>query len=194
MKKLLVRFDSETTLVNGYFVKGAKYFNNVIDEESKTIDGFPYIEIEESQQINDKEMCVVDGVYQEYVKPTSILLAEAISTKKTEIKALRAKSLAADLLAKNIDGKAYYVKTDPEINLFSSAMLMPDDSTRLWGCFCDDKKELIELSKSDLLNIAHNYEERKNQEYNLCDKRRVEIDALATIEEVEAFDITKIYE
>jgi len=121
-------------------------------------------------------------------------LPNAKIAKKEEIKQIRTKVLSTDLLAKVIDGKCYYVKTDPEINLFSSAILMADDSTRLWGCYSDGKKKLIELTKSDLLGIAHHYEERKSQQYNLCDLRRQEVDSLSSLEEVEAFDINKVYE
>jgi hypothetical protein len=121
------------------------------------------------------------------------LLANAKSAKKKEIKQLRTKELSVDLLAKVIDGKSYYVKIDPEINLFSSAILMENNSTRLWGCYVDGKKELIKLTKSDLLGIAHHYEERKSQQYNLCDLRRQKVDSLSSLEEVEAFDINKVY-
>ena len=127
-------------------------------------------------------------------QPIEERIANAKESKKTEVKALRAASLSADLLAKVIDGKSYYVKTDPEINIFQSAILLADNASRTWGCYVDGEKELVELFKSELLNIAHHYEERKNQEYNLCDKRRAEIDTLSTIEEVEAFDINKVYE
>lgn len=121
-------------------------------------------------------------------------LQEAKAAKKEEIKQLRTKVLSTDLLAKVIDGKSYYVKTNPEINLFSSAILMENDSIRLWGCYVDGKKELIEFTKADLLNIAHHYEERKSQQYNFCDLRRAEIDSMLTLEEVESFDIHKVYE
>jgi hypothetical protein len=121
-------------------------------------------------------------------------LPNAKSAKKQEIKQLRTKELFADLLAKVIDGKSYYVKIDPEINLFSSAILMENNSIRLWGCYVDGKKELIKFTKSDLLAIAHHYEERKSQQYNFCDLRRQEVDSLSSLEEVESFNIHKVYE
>ena len=121
-------------------------------------------------------------------------LPNAKTAKKEEIRQLRTKILSTNLLAKVIDGKSYYVKTDPEINLFSSAILMADDSIRTWGCYLDGKKELIELTKADLLSIAHHYEERKSQQYNLCDLRRAEIDSMLTLKEIESFDINKVYE
>jgi hypothetical protein len=122
------------------------------------------------------------------------LLVRAKEIKKNEIKELRTTLLAVNILAKNIDGKSYYVKTDPEINLFSSAILMEEGSTRIWGCFCEGEKILIELTKAELLSIANHYEVRKSQEYNLCDLRRAEVSLLTNIEDVEAFDINKVYE
>ena len=121
-------------------------------------------------------------------------LLNAKSIKKEEIKQLRTKLLSADLLAKVIDGKSYYIKTDPEINLFFSAILMENNATRLWGCYVNGKKELIQLSKSDLLNIAQHYEKRRDQQYNFCDLRRAEIDSMLTLKEIESFDINKVYE
>ena len=91
------------------------------------------------------------------------------------------------------DLKDCYVTTDPEINIFQSAILMEDGSTREWGCRCEGEKVIITLTKSDLLSLANHYEQRKNAEYNQCDKRRSTVDALTTIEEVEAYDITTVY-
>jgi hypothetical protein len=121
------------------------------------------------------------------------LLFKAKDIKKQQIKNLRLHNLSRDLLGKKIDEVDFYVKTDPEINLFQSAILMPDNETRLWGCFSVAGKGLVPFSKNELLSIANHYEVRKNQEYNLCDLRRSAVDALTTIEEVEAFDITQVF-
>lgn len=85
MKKL-AKYNSETGMVTGYFIKGETYFGNVIDEVTKTIDGHPYIEIDESEQVLGKDMCVVNGVYQEYVTPDSVLLEQAQKEKIAQIK------------------------------------------------------------------------------------------------------------
>jgi hypothetical protein len=61
------KYNSKTTLIEGYFPDNINYPNNNIDTVNKTIDGEPYIEIEADQQVFDKQMCVVDGVYQEFV-------------------------------------------------------------------------------------------------------------------------------
>jgi hypothetical protein len=189
--KIKVHYDLETIIVKGYYPDSVNYAS--IPE--------PYIEIslDEYKEALEKEslgktFCIINGIFQEYIKPDSELLKEAIEAKKIEIKNLRTSLLAADILAKNIDGKSYYVKTDPEINLFSSAILMEESATRIWGCFYEGEKVLIELTKAELLSIANHYEVRKNQEYNLCDLRRAEVSLLTNIDAVNAFDINKVYE
>tara|TARA_R110000868_G_scaffold17344_1_gene76346 strand:+ start:25940 stop:26491 length:552 start_codon:yes stop_codon:yes gene_type:complete len=136
------------------------------------------------------------------------LLQKTIQNKQNEIRSLRINILSENILVKTIDGKSYYVATDPEINIFQSAILMPNDATRLWGCYVDGKKELIELTKLEILSIAHHYEERKNLQYNLCDLRRSDVESITisgsykdikgnkitALEAVQNFDINKIYE
>lgn len=72
-----VNYNTETTLVQGYYPDSINYAS--IPE--------PYIEIEENQQINDKQMCVVKGIYQEYVKPLDVQLEEAKDAKIAQCKA-----------------------------------------------------------------------------------------------------------
>ena len=71
-----VNYDTETTLVKGYYPDSISYSS--IPE--------PYIEIENDAQILGKEMCVVDGVYQEYVTPDSVLLEEGKKLKIRQCK------------------------------------------------------------------------------------------------------------
>ena len=209
MKKLLVRFDAETTLINGYFMKGANYNSNSINEND--IDGYPFIEIESVDQIVDKQMCVVDGFYQEHVKPDSVLLEEAKYSKKQEVEDVRAARFVERLFVKNIDNKPYYASVHPELNIFEASSLTDEfmiDSDKqpildangdkiinsvLWGCYVEGEKELISLTKKDLDNLAKHYKDRKGAAYNQCDLARAAIKKLTTLKEVEAFDITKIY-
>lgn len=64
-----VNYDTETTLVKGYYPDAINY-TTIIK---------PYIEIsdEKHQEALGKEMCVIDGVFQEYVKPIDVQLQEA---------------------------------------------------------------------------------------------------------------------
>jgi len=50
-----VKYNSETTLVEGYFPDNINYPNNNIDTVNKKIDGEPYIEIEANQQVFDRD-------------------------------------------------------------------------------------------------------------------------------------------
>ena len=74
-----VNYDTKTTLVKGYYPDAINYAS--IPE--------PYIEIsdEEHQETLGKQMCVVNGVYQEYVKPFDVQLQEAKALKIAQCKA-----------------------------------------------------------------------------------------------------------
>jgi hypothetical protein len=121
-----------------------------------------------------------------------VLLTIAKNEKKEKIKNLRTASLGANLLAKVENGNSYYVTTRSEINIFQSAALIADDNTRRWGGYLNGVKVPLVLTKQELKNLSNHYEERKNLAYNLCDDRRAAVDALSTIEEVEAFDINQV--
>lgn len=84
-----IKYNQQTTLIEGYFPSIINYPNNVINIEAKTIDGSPYIEVtdEEHQNSFGKEMCVVDGVFQEYVKPLDVQLQEVKALKIAQCKA-----------------------------------------------------------------------------------------------------------
>jgi len=84
-----VKYNSKTTLVEGYFPSFITYLNNIIDVEARTIDSSPYIEIteEQHQAAFGKKMCVVDGIFQEYVAPDSALLEQGKISKIEQCKA-----------------------------------------------------------------------------------------------------------
>lgn len=64
-----VNYDIETTLVKGYYPDAINYAS--IPE--------PYIEIsgKEHQEALGKQMCVINGVFEEYVTPNNVLLEQA---------------------------------------------------------------------------------------------------------------------
>lgn len=70
-----VNYDTETTLVKGYYPDSIKYAS-IPD---------PFIEIEDSEQDNSKQMCVVNGVYQEFQRPLEELLQEAKTSKLAQL-------------------------------------------------------------------------------------------------------------
>ena len=63
-----VNYDPQTSLIKGYYRDSIKY--TAIPE--------PFIEItdEQYQENSEKQMCVIDGIYQEYAVLSSILLEQ----------------------------------------------------------------------------------------------------------------------
>ncbi len=79
-----VKYNQETTKVEGYFPSFRNYINNIIDEEAKTIDGSPYIKITEEEHQAALELnmpAVVDGVIVEYTKTNQELVDELKNSK-----------------------------------------------------------------------------------------------------------------
>lgn len=71
-----VNYDEKTTLVKGYYPDSINYAS--IPE--------PFIEIKNDEQILDKQMCIVDGKYQEYIKPIEQQLKEAKDEKLAQLR------------------------------------------------------------------------------------------------------------
>jgi hypothetical protein len=71
-----VNYDIETTLVKGYYPDSINYAS--IPE--------PYIEITKGQHeiALGKQMCVVDGIFQEYITPDSVLLEQGKQIKTAQ--------------------------------------------------------------------------------------------------------------
>lgn len=92
--RIKVKYNQKSTKVEGYFPNNIKYKNNIINEELKTIDGSPYIEIteEEHQAAMGKTMCVIDGVFQEYVQTDAEILEQTKNSKIAQCKSYLAKT------------------------------------------------------------------------------------------------------
>jgi len=79
-----VKYNQETTRVEGFYPSSIKYNNIVIDEDAKTIDGSPYIEITEEEHQEALELniaAVVDGASVEYTKTIDELITELKTSK-----------------------------------------------------------------------------------------------------------------
>jgi hypothetical protein len=74
-----VNYDQTTNLVLGYYPDSVKY--NSIPT--------PNIEIEDNAQINNKKMCVKNGVYQEFIPTPEVQLQEAKDSKTAQVLANR---------------------------------------------------------------------------------------------------------
>lgn len=79
-----VKYNKETTKVEGFYPSFIKYNNIVIDEDAKTIGGLPYIEITEEEHQAALELnipAVKDGALVEYTKTNQELVEELKNSK-----------------------------------------------------------------------------------------------------------------
>lgn len=79
-----VKYNQETTRVEGFYPSFVKYNNIVIDKDAKTIDGSPYIEVTEEEHQAALELniaAVVDGKLTEYTKTDQELIEELKNSK-----------------------------------------------------------------------------------------------------------------
>ena len=86
-----IKYNSNTGQILGNYPSSINYPSLTIDEDSKTITDqsgtFPYIEITKEQHEDGmgKNMVVINGNYQEYVKTSAELLQEAKNKKIAEL-------------------------------------------------------------------------------------------------------------
>jgi len=86
-----IKYNSNTGQILGNYPSSINYPSLTIDEDNKTIKDqsgtFPYIEITKEQHEDGmgKNMVVIDGNYQEYVKTSAELLQEAKNKKIAEL-------------------------------------------------------------------------------------------------------------
>ena len=167
-----INYDTQTTLVKGYYPDSIKYAS--IPE--------PFIEIENEVQVLDKQMCVKDGVYQEYIKPDSQLLQEAKTAKIAEITPARDAFMYADI---EYNGSTF---TNSEVsgnNL--TARLRKQPVTIKWLDSTGNRIDLTLLEAEELSDLIENKREVGYfQEAALI----TQINACTTIAEVEAINIT----
>lgn len=170
-----VNYDSQTTLVKGYYPDSVKYPS--IPE--------PFIEIEDGKQDNTKQMCVIDGVYQEYIKPLDVQLQEAKTSKIAQLDINRNDFCLIPIeyqdntYATTINAWAAISYLANGLSTLSTTAEYPNYP----------QGDNITLTKQDFKNIAGLIQIR---EMFSRDKRKdlmTQINACTTIEEVEAINI-----
>lgn len=133
-------------------------------------------------------------------------LQQAKDLKKHEAKAYRNKQFGELLQVRS--NPDYYLAPSPTENIFLAGSSMSDSSTKEWRAIDSEGNKLyeldkdgnrlaplfLELTKSELSSVSNHYEERKTQAYKQYDLKKFQIyEVLTTIEEVKAFDVTKVY-
>lgn len=192
-----VNYNAETTLVKGYYPDSINYAS--IPE--------PFIEIEDSAQVLDKNMCVIDGIYQEYVKPLNQQLQEAKLTKITQLKANRNAALEKTWVA----SKAYEWEKEEEPEVYfefstkSTGIVLTEPHTIVFGALLsvepikysckiiegESRREgYIVLNQEVAGKLSNHLRNDATTYVTLANEKEAEISACTTIEELEAIDIT----
>ena len=124
-----IKYNSNTGQILGNYPPNINYPSITIDKEGKTITDqsgiFPYIEItkEQHQEGMGKNMVVVNGNYQEYVKTSAELLQEAKNNKIAEIKKAKDKAL---YLPVKYNGNYFHTSEKANINILGVIGIMED--------------------------------------------------------------------
>ena len=209
-----VKYNSETTLVEGYFPDNINYPNNDIDTVNKTIDGEPYIEIEADQQVIGITMCVVDDVYKEFIPAPEVQLQEAKDAKIAQMKINRDNNINKDYISSQGNeltynpstgiwdqGESFYfhfsvkltdsTSTNPEVVLRAAK-----ENDVIYSCDIIDssveggiRKGYINLDAVLSDNIGFHVRDRTQKSIIWANTLEIEINACNTIEEVNNIDI-----
>lgn len=199
-----VNYDPQTTLVKGYYPNSVNYAS--IPE--------PFIEIEDDEQDNSKQMCVVDGVYQEYIKPLDAQLQEAKTFKITQLKLNRDNANTKDMVShqafelKQI-GRYEFVETT---NLVYFAFQTKDtgqpatqpdtivqnaiasDQPMRYSCKIIEgdqiRKGYVSFDKLVAISIRDHALLRNIYNITECNNIEIDINACTTLDELNAINIT----
>lgn len=178
-----VKYNLQTTKVEGYFPKKIEYPNNIINEENRTIDGSPFIEItpEAHSAGLGKQMCVINGVFQEYIESTSVLLEKAKANKVNLIKKAREEFQYRDI---TINSRTYKASETAKLKFFAQLITTSDaDFPMRW--LLSDNLTWVELSKIQAYNLLNRFKEQEASAYQQQSDKLRELDRATNIREVE---------
>ena len=125
-----VKYNSGTGQILGNYPSNTNYPSITIDKDSKTITDksgtFPYIEITKEQHEDGmgKNMVVVNGNYQEYVKTSAELLQEAKNNKIAEIQTAKEIDLYLNVSYNNKD----FISSEKAVSNMTGAIILDQDS------------------------------------------------------------------
>ena len=125
-----IKYNSSTGQILGNYPSNINYPSITIDKDSKTITDqsgtFPYIEItkEQHEEGMGKNMVVVNGNYQEYVKTSAELLQEAKDNKIVEIQTAKETDLYLNVSYNNKD----FISSEKAVSNMTGAIILNQDS------------------------------------------------------------------
>jgi hypothetical protein len=182
MIMIRVKYNLGTGQILGNYPANMNYPSITIDEVSKTITDqsgtFPYIEVttlKHKQGIN-KNMVVIDGNYQEYVKTDAELLQEAKNNKIAEIQVAKEIDLYLNVSYNNKD----FISSEKAVSNMTGAIILNQDSYN----WLDVNSNPNIMTVNDLKNLVGIIATQRSLIYN---KEALKIKAVndsQTIEEV----------
>lgn len=146
-----VNYNPQITLVLGYYPDSIEYAS--IPE--------PFIEIENDAQILDKQMCVVNGVYQEYIEPVDVQLQKAKINKISEIKSKRDIFLSSNVTIST----GTYKATQTAKSLFFNAVNGRTATQYPMSWRLSDDVTWIELTKDQAYELYDAFEAQETSGY-----------------------------
>lgn len=176
-------YNPETTFITGYYADDGHFPNIIIYEDSKLLthaegNTQPYIEVLESDRMLDKQMCVIDGVYQEYTKPEAELLSQAKLDKIAQIKINRDNWMYQPV---EYSGNTYFATKIAGDNLTAAAR-----SPRNIGIgsvqWMTAENSIVELEINEMEDIINLIEDQRRYSYFQEALLSAEINAIEIIE------------
>jgi hypothetical protein len=210
-----IKYNSNTGQILGNYPSSINYPSITIDEDNKTITDqsgtFPYIEITKEQHEDGmgKNMVVIDGNYQEYVKTSAELLQEAKNKKIAELEAFHESDEVRILIINNTFKVSTNYKTSRQyfselVNKNINKVAALNDIQRLQG------KEQTHTTDNVIINWLLNGQSIKvpvtilriaqykvgeivDNNYLQYESHKRAIESLKSIKDVESYDFTKGY-
>jgi hypothetical protein len=172
-----VNYDTKTTLVKGYYPDIINYAS--IPE--------PYIEItdEQHQIALGKQMCVVDGIFQEYIIPNDILFEQLKKEKKIELKLNRQTFQYSNFVfEENI-----YKGSESAQNKLANKIQVISQSSNTFFSWNDAFDEVVALELNKAKQLLAKIIEREDFAYTKYVEKLKEIEACKTSKELKNINI-----
>ena len=169
-----VNYDTETTLVKGYYPDSINYAS--IPE--------PFIEIENDAQVLGKQMCVINGVYQEYILPMS---QQVIDAKTIKIGQLNQNRSDFCLIPIEYNSNTYATSLEAKnaINFYIASL----STLASVGDYYTSTQEKVSLSKTDFKALAALIQNREIESRDKRENLLTQINNCTTLEELNNINI-----
>ena len=144
----------------------------------------PFIEIEDDAQDNSKQMCVIDGIYQEYILPMS---QQVINAKTIKIGQLNQNRNDFCLIPIEYNSNIYATSLEAKnaINFYIASL----STLASVGDYYTSTQEKVSLSKTDFKALAALIQNREIESRDKRENLLTQINNCTTLEELNNINI-----